>query len=391
MRILTFTDYFLPGFKAGGPIRTIANMVERMGQEHEFLIFTRDRDLGATSAYAGVVVGAWNRLGTARVFYATPGPGRLRQLRRVLREEAHDVLYLNSFFSWQNTLLPLLLRWLGQDRGRAVVLAPRGEFSAGALGLKSTKKRFYIALAKKLGIYHRITWQASSENEAADIRRVMGAIAGNIVVAPNLLPFAASGEVMGGAAPLPRSAGPLRIVFLSRISPMKNLDYLIRAMQRVRLPVVFNIFGPAEDEAYWAACRQLLAALPVNVQASYHGPVSAEQVPGIFAQHDLFVLPTRGENFGHVIFEALNAGTAVLLSDRTPWQGDADGALEVLSLDDPVAWAHAIERRCGLDATALSDLRRAALAYAGAQIGSSRALDMNRRLFESAIERANCQ
>lgn len=391
MRILTFADYFLPGFKAGGPIRTIANMVERMGHEHEFLIFTRDRDLGAASTYPGVAVDAWNRLGTARVFYAGPGLRRLCHLRRVLRDEVHDVLYLNSFFSWQNTLVPLLLRLLGQDRGRAVVLAPRGEFSAGALGLKSTKKRLYIAVAKRLGIYHGITWQASSENEAADIRRVMGAIAGNIVVAPNLLPFGASGAVIEDAPALPRSPGPLRIVFLSRISPMKNLDYLIRVMQQVRSPVVFNIFGPAENEAYWAACRQLLAAMPANVQASYHGAVSAEQVPGIFAQHDLFVLPTRGENFGHVIFEALNAGTAVLLSDRTPWQNDADGALEVLSLDDPAAWALAIERCCGLDAATLSGLRRAALAYAGAQISSGHALDMNRQLFESAIEYANCQ
>lgn len=391
MRILTFADYFLPGFRAGGPIRTIANMVERMGHEHEFLIFTRDRDLGAASVYPGVTVDAWNRRGMAQVFYAGPGLRCVSHLHRALRDEAYDLLYLNSFFSWQNTLLPLLLRRLGQDRGRAVVMAPRGEFSVGALGLKSTKKRLHIALAKRLGIYQRITWQASSENEAADIRRVMGAVAANILVAPNLLPFVAGSAVTESAPTLPRSPGPLRIVFLSRISPMKNLDYLIRVMQQVRSPVVFNIFGPAENEAYWAACRQLLAALPANVQASYHGAVSAEQVSDIFAQHDLFVLPTRGENFGHVIFEALNAGTPVLLSDRTPWQEDPDGALETLSLDDPVRWVQAIERRCLLSAFTLDEMRLAARAYTDTQVSSPHALDMNRRLFESAIEQANYQ
>jgi glycosyltransferase involved in cell wall biosynthesis len=113
-------------------------------------------------------------------------------------------------------------------------------------------------------------------------------------------------------------------------------------------------------------------------------------VGGIFAQHDLFVLPTRGENFGHVIIESLNVGTPVLLSDRTPWQNDTDGALEVLSLDDPTAWALAIERRCGLDADDLSELRRAALAYAGTQVSTSQHLDMNRKLFESAIGHASC-
>jgi glycosyltransferase involved in cell wall biosynthesis len=388
MRILTFADYFLPGFKAGGPIRTIANMVERMGHEHEFLIFTRDRDLGASSPYHEVQVNTWNPLGEMQVFYASPGLGGLRPLRQALQKMTYDVLYLNSFFSWRSTIFPLILRRFGLDVGKPVVLAPRGEFSAGALGLKSAKKCLYLALAKQLGIYRRITWQASSENEAADIRRVMGKLAENIVVAPNLLPFSASG--VGAASISSRLAGPLRIVFLSRISPMKNLDYLIRVMQQVRLPVVFNIFGPAENETYWAACRQLMTALPANVKAIYHGAVSAEQVGGIFAQHDLFVLPTRGENFGHVIIESLNVGTPVLLSDRTPWQNDTDGALEVLSLDDPTAWALAIERRCGLDADDLSELRRAALAYAGTQVSTSQHLDMNRKLFESAIGHASC-
>ena len=390
MRILTFADYFLPGFKAGGPIRTISNMVERMGQEHEFLIFTRDRDLGASSAYPEVQVDTWNRLGKASVFYAAPGLGRLRHLRRALRDTAHDVLYLNSFFSWQNTLLPLLLRRLGQDRGQAVVLAPRGEFSAGALGLKSAKKRLYIALAKRLGLYRRITWQASSAAEAEDIRRIMGVPAGSIVIAPNLLPFASQMVHDSASDDLPeRAPGPLRIVFLSRISPMKNLDYLIKLLQRITSPVVFSIYGPAEDDGYWANCRQLLGGLPPNVTADYCGAVASAQVPAIFAQHDLFVLPTRGENFGHVIFESLHAGTPVLLSDRTPWQADAQGALEVLPLDDPEPWVRAIELRCGANPATLSGWRRAALAYARAQVGSNQALAMNRRLFESAIEHAS--
>ena len=389
MRILTFADYFLPGFKAGGPIRTIANMVERMGNEHEFLIFTRDRDLGSAATYSGVQVDAWNRLGSAQVFYAAPGLRRLRFVRKVLREVAHDVLYLNSFFSWQNTLLPLLLRRFGQDQGKAVILAPRGEFSIGALGLKSAKKRLYIALARMLGIYRRITWQASSEREAEDIRRIMGAVAENVVVAPNLLPFASRDAVPTVGAPPQRAAGPLRIVFLSRISPMKNLDYLIKLLQGLGSPVIFNIFGPTEDQGYWATCRQLLGGLPPNVRANYCGPVSSDQVPAIFAQHDVFVLPTRGENFGHVIFEALNAGTAVLLSDKTPWQADADGGLEVLPLDDPERWVQAIERRCGADDATLSGWRQAALAYARGQVGSDQALIMNRRLFESAIERSS--
>lgn len=36
MKILTLADYYLPGYKAGGPIRTLANMVDMLGDEFKF-------------------------------------------------------------------------------------------------------------------------------------------------------------------------------------------------------------------------------------------------------------------------------------------------------------------------------------------------------------------
>jgi glycosyltransferase involved in cell wall biosynthesis len=87
----------------------------------------------------------------------------------------------------------------------------------------------------------------------------------------------------------------------------------------------------------------LAAALPANVCMQYLGDVPPEQVAGVFGQHDLFVFPTRGENFGHVILKSLSAGTLVIVSDRTPWQADAGAGLTVLPLDDIDAWVAAID------------------------------------------------
>jgi len=44
-------------------------------------------------------------------------------------------------------------------------------------------------------------------------------------------------------------------------------------------------------------------------------------VHGTMKAYHLFVLPTLGENYGHVIYEALSAGDPVLISDQTPWRG----------------------------------------------------------------------
>jgi len=47
-RILILTDYYLPGYKGGGPMRTLSTMVDRLGDEYRFRVLTRDRDLGDT-------------------------------------------------------------------------------------------------------------------------------------------------------------------------------------------------------------------------------------------------------------------------------------------------------------------------------------------------------
>ena len=45
--ILSFAGHYLPGYKAGGPIRSIANMVDQLGDEFDFRIVAGDRDLGS--------------------------------------------------------------------------------------------------------------------------------------------------------------------------------------------------------------------------------------------------------------------------------------------------------------------------------------------------------
>ena len=106
--------------------------------------------------------------------------GRPRRLRRddftrnLVREHAltpHDLIYLNSFFNPRFTQQVLVNRWLGRLPPRPIVIAPRGEFSAGALQIKAFKKVVYLGLVKWSGLYDDLVWQASSAREAEEIRR----------------------------------------------------------------------------------------------------------------------------------------------------------------------------------------------------------------------------
>ena len=77
-KILILVGYYLPGYKAGGPLRTISNIVDDLGGDFEFWIVTRDRDLGDDVPYTCVSVNKWLAVGKARVFYASPDRLNLR-------------------------------------------------------------------------------------------------------------------------------------------------------------------------------------------------------------------------------------------------------------------------------------------------------------------------
>ena len=317
MRILTFVGYYFPGYKAGGPIRTLANMVDRLGDEFQFKIITADRDFGDTKPYPGIRIDGWNSVGKADVFYMSPGRRSLSDFRRPLCSTEYDVLYLNSFFSPHFTIKPLLLRRLGLIPDRPLIIAPRGEFSPGALGLKSLKKLVYITVARAFGLYKGAGWQASSEHEETDIRQWFGSNA-RVIIAPNLPPLINAADKP--KAVKGKTKGCLKIIFLSRISRMKNLDGALDMLKELKGKVEFNIYGPMEDKLYWAECQKIISSLPENIKVKYRGSIAHDKVGAVMREHDLFLFPTLGENFGHVILEALCAGCPVLISDQTPWR-----------------------------------------------------------------------
>jgi glycosyltransferase involved in cell wall biosynthesis len=319
--VLTFVPHYLPGFKFGGPIRSISNMVEALGDEFRFLIVTTDRDEGDDEPYviAREPLG-WKQIGKAEVLYLPPSGQGLRDIWKLLRTTHHDVLYLNSFFSPDFTIKPLLARQLLGEGSKPCVVAPRGEFAPARLALKHWKKRPYIAAARVIGLYRGVTWEASTEYDAAEIRSAMGVSSSEIRIAMDIphLPVVAN---VNHAGRLPRQPGtPLRICFVSRISAEKNVDFAIKILRLIPIPVRFQIYGPIQDHYLYQQCLKLIADLPRGVDVTFMGEVSHDEVAGVFAANDLFLFPTRGENYGHVIAESLAAGTPVLISDRTPWR-----------------------------------------------------------------------
>jgi glycosyltransferase involved in cell wall biosynthesis len=388
--VLTFTAFYLPGYRGGGPIRTISNMVDRLSDDFYFKIVTADRDAGDSSAYPDIEVDQWNVVGRASVFYASPGNRSIWKVARLMRETPHNILYLNSFFSPRFTLTPLFAQRLRMVPQRTLIVAPRGEFSVGALGIKAWKKSPFVNLARVAGFFRKALWHASTDFEATDIQRVFHGkdarvhVARNPIVAPDL--FSANLSPAARGSDPEKSVDVLRICFLSRIAPIKNLEFALRILSCVRARIVFNIYGPKEDLVYWESCAALIKKMPANIAVQVCGAVAHHEVRDVMSRHDVLFVPSLGENFGHVFMESLAAGVPILVSDQTPWRElTSHGVGWDIPLNQPDRFVDAIEKAAGMSPLKKHDIKVRCLQFAHEKAMDRGAVDLNRALFETAL------
>jgi len=317
MKILVLIEYYKPGYKAGGPLQSLANIINNFPQ-HEFKILTKDRDLGDQIPYPHLKKNQWLEEDNSKIKYLSPPLVSFQEIYRNLKKTNYDLLYLNSFFSLFFSIWPIFLHKLRLIKPPKIIIAPRGEFSPKVLKLKKTKKLLFIFMVRLLKLYKGVTWHVSSDYEKKDLIKFMGSN-NKTIIAPNL-PFINKENFFIRE----KNRGELKIIFLSRILPNKNLDFAIELINNLKDKVIFDIYGPLEDYKYWKTCLKKIKSSPQNIKISYQKPLLHEELVSTFNKYHLFLFPSLGENFGHVIFEALSTGCPVLISDKTFWRNLED-------------------------------------------------------------------
>ncbi len=358
-KLLVMVEWFSPGYRAGGPIQSCVNLCAALQDRLDIYVLTTDTDHGETSPYPGIETGCWVTHASlqVQVYYARRQQLRAAEIRSVILALQPDLIYLNLLFSPLFTLYPVWLLWRRRLQAR-VFICPRGTLYDSALAVKPWKKKPVLFLLRRMGISRLLHFHATNEREKAAILHYFPGAA--ITVADNL-PAVPGDDFV----PVLKSPGRLRCIFIARIVPIKNLLYLLEALREVEASVLLTIVGPAEDSDYWSRCQALIARLPQQIRVEYAGPKPAAELPALLWQHHLFILPTRGENFGHAVLEALMAGRPVLISDQTPWlQLQAQQAGWDLPLSNPAAFTRVIGEVAAMDQAAFDAWAKGAWQYA---------------------------
>lgn len=340
-KILIITGRYLPGYKDGGPVRSIKNLTDYLGDEYEFRILTCDRDHGDNEPYPNIKVNDWNQIEKAKVCYVPPKGFKKDKIEKLSVDV--DLIYVCGCFN-DYAINTLILKRFNKIE-KPVVVAAMGLFSPMAFQIKYKKKKLFTTVFNTFGLFKNIYWSATSEMEIKEICRQVKAKPEQFYIAEDL-------PRMVDPTPIvkKKKAGELSVCWISRIAPKKNLIKAIEILSGVKSHVDFTIYGPTEDIEYWGKCQGALKQLPANISWQYKGNVESEQVVQTLKKHHVFLFPTLGENYGHVIQEALSAGCPCILSDQTPWQDlEKNGVGYVFSLDETERFVDVVDSYATID------------------------------------------
>ena len=331
--VLVAIDWYLPAFRAGGPIRSVANLIAALGDEFDFRIVCGNRDLGAEEPLG--VSGKWTAVGKAQVRYLSPEEWTAEVWRRLLVEVQPDRLYLNSLYSGPFSRLP----WkVARAMGVPTTLAPRGMLGPGALSIKPWRKRLWLAAQRLTGRYGNLTWHASTEQEASEIRawfpqaKIQTAL--NLPVPFQPLPYPSEedfpeGRSEGHPEGRPKSHNPsaIRLLSVGRVHPIKNYGFglaLAQSLSGPDRPVVYHIVGPLEDKEEAGRLQAQAKAIDF-VELKLEGPVPPHETAAQFGWAQLVLVPSFNENFGHSVAEAVACARPAIVSDQTAWSAMEHG------------------------------------------------------------------
>lgn len=312
--ILCFIDWYLPGYRAGGPVTSLANLCQHLHTHFHFRIVTRNTDYLSQQPYRQIPANEWVTGEYAEVMYLSDDQVRPATIRRLIRQTPADVIYINGIYSLYFSYLPLLF---ARRQQRPHVVAPRGMLSAQAFTHKAWQKKMFLTVHRILGLYRQALFHATLEQETRDIQQRIGVSVARQHLAPNL-----PRKINTQQPPLrSKNPGTLKLVSLARIAPEKNTLYAIQRLRRMPYGAIqYDLYGDIYNDTYWNQCLAAIDQLPGHIVVQHKGSLPPHDIPAMLHQYHWLWLPTTGENFGHAILESLLEGLPVLISDRTPWK-----------------------------------------------------------------------
>lgn len=334
--ILVATGGYLPGKKYMGITTSRQNFLSSLKDIHSIAVLTVNHDFGETVPYSEVAHG-WNTLDGTEICYLADSEITVETVTDILRERNITLVYasgtITSYFSFNKPILTA-----ARNCRIPVLLTPDGDLCENAIAVKKWKKLAAILLCRASGAFRNVSFQVTSPEEKAGLQKYLGIPENRIFSLPFFMhPFTPKDHPA-------KECGKLKLVYCSRIHPIKNLMIVLEAVEAAKAEIELDIYGTVDDPGYWEECLKKIAASPKKDHIHYHGAIAPAAAQTIYRQYDCMILPTKGENYCFAIEEALTCQCPVLISRHTtPWDDIDQAAGFTVPLEQPEDFGRKLE------------------------------------------------
>lgn len=200
-----------------------------------------------------------------------------------------------------------------KEKAVKIINSPKGSFSKEALKISKYKKALFSTFSQQntllssCNAFHATSIKEKGEIRSLGFKQPIGIIPEGIDL-PDSKKFT-------------RSAKKIKFLYLGRIHPIKGLDLLIKTWSRIEAEnqnCSLEICGYYDDVNYFNSLKNLIEKLNLKT-ISFSDSVYGEQKSKKYFSNDVFILPSKSENFALVIAEAMSHEMPVITSENTPW------------------------------------------------------------------------
>jgi len=191
------------------------------------------------------------------------------------------------------------------------VVSPHGSLDPWSLGQRPLEKRLFRALGVDRNLAGAAFLHFTAEGERQVAPPWASGWPAEVIPLPvDAAPFADLRR--------PPAGGPPEVLILGRVTPQKGFDLLLPAFRLLldRLPSArLTVAGP-DERGHLAEVRAAAERLGLAGAVAFTGHVDAAGRAALFERAALLVAPSRHENFGLAVAEAMAAGLPVVVSDQ---------------------------------------------------------------------------
>ncbi len=243
-----------------------------------------------------------------------PKLGVSESLRKTLRDAASQSDIIHTHLLWQ---LPTIYPGYVIDfrLGRChLVMSPRGTLDPWEFESHWPQKRVSWYAGQRMNLMRSSCLHATAPMERDHFRSL--GLKPPIAVIPN-------GVDIPDLSRYPRAQRRRRrLLFVSRINPKKGIDFLLKAWRNVQDSFPdWDLHISGDPNGSHLQQMQALAQELRVARVTFECPITAERKWELYRNSDIYVLPTRGDNWAVTISDALSFGVPAIVTKEAPWQG----------------------------------------------------------------------